>query len=99
MTLLGPEAALMADVNQAWDLPHALAMLSQLDGHGLAWLEEPLRTDSSLADWQQLQGRLNCNSATPRSSTRPMPRWPVGWRRRTRVWRRWSTSRAVFLLW
>jgi L-alanine-DL-glutamate epimerase-like enolase superfamily enzyme len=52
---LGPEAALMADVNQAWDLPHALAMLSQLDGHGLAWLEEPLRTDSSLADWQQLQ--------------------------------------------
>jgi D-galactarolactone cycloisomerase len=51
---LGPGAALMADVNQAWDLPHALAMLPRLAPFGLAWLEEPLRTDSSLADWQQL---------------------------------------------
>lgn len=52
---LGPEASLMADVNQAWDLPHALAMLPRLAAFGLAWLEEPLRTDSSLADWQQLR--------------------------------------------
>ena len=52
---LGPEAALMADVNQAWDLPHALAMLPRLAPFGLAWLEEPLRTDSSLTDWQQLR--------------------------------------------
>ena len=52
---LGPEAALMADVNQAWDLHHALAMLPLLEPYGLAWLEEPLRTDSSLADWQQLK--------------------------------------------
>ena len=54
---LGPEAALMADVNQAWDLPHALTMLPQLGAYGLAWLEEPLRTDSSLADWQQLRSQ------------------------------------------
>jgi len=54
---LGPEAALMADVNQAWDLPHALAMLPQLGPYSLAWLEEPLRTDSSVADWQQLQSQ------------------------------------------
>ncbi len=54
---LGPEAALMADVNQAWDLPHALAMLPQLGVYGLGWLEEPLRTDSSLADWQQLRSQ------------------------------------------
>ncbi len=54
---LGPEAALMADVNQAWDLPHALAMLPQLGAYGLGWLEEPLRTDSSLADWPQLQSQ------------------------------------------
>ena len=54
---LGPEAALMADVNQAWDLPHALAMLPQLGAYGLAWLEEPLRTDSSLADWKQLRSQ------------------------------------------
>ena len=54
---LGPEAALMADVNQAWDLPHALAMLPQLGAYRLGWLEEPLRTDSSLADWQQLRSQ------------------------------------------
>ena len=54
---LGPEAVLMADVNQAWDLPHALAMLPQLGAYGLAWLEEPLRTDSSLTDWQQLRSQ------------------------------------------
>ena len=54
---LGPEATLMADVNQAWDLPHALAMLPQLVAYSLAWLEEPLRTDSSLADWQQLRSQ------------------------------------------
>jgi hypothetical protein len=51
---LGPEAALMADVNQAWDLSHALTMLPRLAPHRLAWLEEPLRTDSPLTDWQQL---------------------------------------------
>ena len=51
---LGPEASLMADVNQAWDLPHALAMLPRLAPFGLSWLEEPLRTDSSLTDWQHL---------------------------------------------
>ncbi len=54
---LGTEAALMADVNQAWDLPHALAMLPLLEPYGLAWLEEPLRTDSSVADWQQLRSQ------------------------------------------
>ena len=47
----------MADVNQAWDLTHALAMLPQLAPFGLAWLEEPLRTDSSLTDWQQLRSQ------------------------------------------
>ena len=52
---LGPEAALMADVNQAWDLAHALAMLPRLAPYGLAWLEEPLRTDSSMSQWQQVQ--------------------------------------------
>jgi L-alanine-DL-glutamate epimerase-like enolase superfamily enzyme len=29
----------MADVNQAWDLPHALAMMPCLWPYGLAWLE------------------------------------------------------------
>ena len=37
---LGPQADLMADVNQAWDLPQASAMLPRLEPLGLAWLEE-----------------------------------------------------------
>ena len=52
---LGPQADLMADVNQAWDLSKASAMLQRLDPLGLAWLEEPLRTDSSSQQWQQLR--------------------------------------------
>jgi L-alanine-DL-glutamate epimerase-like enolase superfamily enzyme len=34
---LGPQADLMADVNQAWDLPKASAMLPRLEPLGLAW--------------------------------------------------------------
>lgn len=52
---LGPQADLMADVNQAWDLPKASAMLPRLEPLGLAWLEEPLRSDCSSQQWQQLR--------------------------------------------
>jgi L-alanine-DL-glutamate epimerase-like enolase superfamily enzyme len=52
---LGPEASLMADVNQAWHLPHAMTMLPLLEQFKLTWLEEPLRTDSSASQWLQLQ--------------------------------------------
>ena len=52
---LGPLADLMADVNQAWDLPQASAMVPRLEPLSLAWLEEPLRTDSSSQQWQQLR--------------------------------------------
>ena len=76
---LGPGAALMADVNQAWDLPHALSMLTQLGAYGLGWLEEPLRTDSSLADWQQLQSQSQAQSRAqpevqPPAQSQPSPR-------------------------
>jgi D-galactarolactone cycloisomerase len=54
---LGPKVNLMADVNQAWSLEKALAMLPLLANHGLAWLEEPLRTDSSASQWQQLKAQ------------------------------------------
>ena len=52
---LGPSLDVMADVNQAWSLDKAQNMLPQLARFGLAWLEEPLRADSSMADWQQLK--------------------------------------------
>lgn len=51
---LGPKASLMADVNQAWQVSHALTMLPQLEQFKLTWLEEPLRTDSPASQWLQL---------------------------------------------
>jgi D-galactarolactone cycloisomerase len=47
-------AALMADANQAWDLPTALAMVPHLEPYHLQWLEEPLRADSRWSEWDQL---------------------------------------------
>ncbi len=52
---LKPEHNLMADVNQAWSLAKAQSMLPHLASFELAWLEEPLRADSSMAAWQQLK--------------------------------------------
>ncbi|GAP37452.1 mandelate racemase/muconate lactonizing enzyme family protein [Piscinibacter sakaiensis] len=50
----GPQAALMVDANQAWDLPEAVSMAEALGGAGLAWLEEPLRADRPAEEWRQL---------------------------------------------
>ena len=54
---VGPEARLMVDANQAWDLDTALDYASQLDAHGLDWLEEPLRCDRPWHEWQKLAAR------------------------------------------
>ena len=54
---LGPDLDVMADVNQAWSLDKAQSMLPQLARFGLAWLEEPLRADSSMAAGENMLGR------------------------------------------
>ncbi|RTL72703.1 MAG: mandelate racemase/muconate lactonizing enzyme family protein [Hyphomicrobiales bacterium] len=55
---IGPECALMADANQAWDLETAVLHGRELDRHGLAWLEEPLRCDRPWPEWQALSGSI-----------------------------------------
>ena len=50
----GAAAAVMVDANQAWDLDAALAMAERLAPHAPAWLEEPLRADRPLGEWQRL---------------------------------------------
>ncbi|HYD07551.1 MAG TPA: enolase C-terminal domain-like protein [Reyranella sp.] len=45
---------LMVDVNQGWDLRAAVAMLPQLSGFPLAWIEEPLMADRPPAEWTQV---------------------------------------------
>jgi mandelate racemase len=42
---VGPDATLVADYNQGLDLAAAITRCRQLDGEGLAWIEEPMRYD------------------------------------------------------
>lgn len=50
----GTDAAIMVDANQAWDLDTAITMAAQLAESSPAWLEEPLRADRPLSEWQRL---------------------------------------------
>jgi D-galactarolactone cycloisomerase len=52
--LLPQGAELMLDANQAWDLATARNMAERLRERAPAWLEEPLRADRPMSDWQQL---------------------------------------------
>ena len=52
--VIGPEAALMIDANQAW-LPEQAAQLSaQYSAFSPHWLEEPIAADQPWTQWQQL---------------------------------------------
>ncbi|MCD0503432.1 mandelate racemase/muconate lactonizing enzyme family protein [Bordetella petrii] len=51
---LGPGVPLMTDANQGWDAPDAAAMAAAMAELDIAWLEEPLRADRPLAEWQAL---------------------------------------------
>jgi D-galactarolactone cycloisomerase len=51
---LGEDATLMVDANQAWELGTAQAMSLAIAPFRPMWLEEPLRADAPLQDWQQL---------------------------------------------
>ncbi len=52
--LLPVGTELMLDANQAWDLATARHMAERLGDLAPAWLEEPLRADRPLSEWQQL---------------------------------------------
>ncbi|SMP63265.1 mandelate racemase/muconate lactonizing enzyme family protein [Noviherbaspirillum suwonense] len=52
--LLGAQAPLMVDANQAWTPPEAVAMSRRLAEFNPAWLEEPIAADASMAEWQAL---------------------------------------------
>ncbi|CAG9265030.1 mandelate racemase/muconate lactonizing enzyme family protein [Paraburkholderia unamae] len=56
--MIGPQAQLMADANQAWDLDTALSMGEVLDAHNLVWLEEPLRCNRPAVEWRTLADHL-----------------------------------------
>jgi L-alanine-DL-glutamate epimerase-like enolase superfamily enzyme len=55
--IIGPQRSLMVDANQAWDIDTALTMTEVLERHDPDWLEEPLRCDRPIAEWQTLSAR------------------------------------------
>ena len=49
-----PKHQLMVDANQAWDLPTAINRIQSIEEFDLNWIEEPIRADSSISNWQTL---------------------------------------------
>jgi L-alanine-DL-glutamate epimerase-like enolase superfamily enzyme len=54
---LRPGERLAVDANQAWELPEALDFAARLHDAPLMWLEEPLRCDTHLSQWEILRAR------------------------------------------
>lgn len=57
------ELPLMVDANQAWDLETAVESAKALEEFELAWLEEPLRADRPLGEWESLASRTTIKLA------------------------------------
>ena len=57
------DAPLMIDANQAWDCDTAVAMAHAFEGFEPVWLEEPLRADRPMAEWQALASRTRIRLA------------------------------------
>lgn len=58
-SVLGTQAQLMVDANQAWDLGQACEMAPRLERFDVRWLEEPLRADRPWSDWLTLRSRTS----------------------------------------
>ena len=56
--VLGPDARVMADVNQQWPLAKALAAWERLKSVGLTWLEEPTQPDDVNAHARLVAAKL-----------------------------------------
>jgi D-galactarolactone cycloisomerase len=55
----GPQAPLMVDANQAWDLATAIDAAPRFAAAGVQWIEEPLRADRPWSEWQALATRVS----------------------------------------
>ena len=52
--MVGDEARLMVDANQAWDLEKANAMIDRLAAFKLEWVEEPISAEAGPGAWRSL---------------------------------------------
>jgi L-alanine-DL-glutamate epimerase-like enolase superfamily enzyme len=55
--LLGAEAKLLVDANQAWTARQAVEVATRLAPFDVGWLEEPIRADEPLRLWRELADR------------------------------------------
>lgn len=56
--VLGDEAHLAVDANQAWTLDQAIEAAKDLEPYRPAWIEEPLRADRPWSEWRVLSDHL-----------------------------------------
>jgi L-fuconate dehydratase len=72
--IIGPDRKLMADANQVWDVPQAIAWMRELADFDLWWIEEPTSPDDILGHaaiaraWRRLAS-LPVNTCTIGSSS------------------------------
>lgn len=52
--VIGTAAPLMVDANQAWSVDEAIAAGRRMAGHGLDWMEEPVRADTANVQWTRI---------------------------------------------
>lgn len=51
---LGSDAIIMVDANQVWNLDQAISRAMDFAKYDLHWIEEPIRCDRPIQEWQQL---------------------------------------------
>lgn len=55
---LNTNEQVMADANQAWDVPRALDFMARADALGLGWIEEPIAADRPEHEWATLATKI-----------------------------------------
>jgi len=61
---IGDDALIMVDANQVWSLEQAISKTTSFEKYNLYWVEEPIRCDRPIEEWQKLAGLSQTHLAT-----------------------------------
>ena len=56
---LGPDAQIMVDANQVWSIDEAVSRVECFEEYHLDWIEEPIRCNRPVEEWQHLAASSN----------------------------------------